>query len=498
MRLTHKNVFDRYESSFSDKLAELTYKVYKKIRMALKNIFPLSEYDEHYFRDKPYFREESTDMPKGFDYKEGKVVEGILKIDYIDFYDYLPKEDVSDFKKNLIKYVEKNEMAAFSNFHSRKELERIDHHGWFSDGMSLSNLQTLKFKKNKYLREYCSGISISIQNLSTTFSVVKYRIHIGEAFNTSIADICKNKYCGYTKVFRSFEKPWYAVRQFGKSYYTGDDLRKEHLYKAISELKWQCFKEVRKNFGIHFEKNRLFPPVFETYSTNIRPSGEREKQEFWNSIMVGFETDYSSKYNTCISWDYRESEMEGPRLAAYCGGDYSIHDHIPGFAHHDISDAYAVYLAAAALERIARRDIAACNKKINKAIKRKRTTALLKVRVKVERKLYYSYRFISEFSGKAIELDDVDSFCCDLVKKGSISSHCLKNIFKNTNDVKDQIDKLLKLLNNAAEYRSSKSNIRLQWMMMLVTVISLLIALFSVKDGLILYKVIELWKLICK
>lgn len=498
MRLTYKNVFDRYESSFTDKLAELSYKVYKKVRQAIKNILPLSEHDEYYFREKNYFSEASADMPKGFDYKERKIVEGILTLDYIDFYDYLPKEDISDFKKNLIKYVEKNKVSPFSASYSRKDLDRIDHHGWFSDGMSLSNLQTLKFQKNRYLREHCSGISISIQNLSTTFSVVKYRIHIGETFNTRIADICKSKYCGYTKVFRSLETPWYAVRKFGKSYYTGDDLRKEHFYEAISELKWQCFKEVRKNFGMHFEKNRLFPPVFETYSTNIRPSGEREKQAFWNSIMVGYETDYSSEYNTCVCWDYRESEKEGPRLAAYCGGDYSNHNHIPGFAHHDISDAYAVYLTAAALERIARRDIAVCNKKINKAIKRKRTTELLKVRVAVERKLYYSYRFISEFSGKAIDFDDVDSFCNEFVKKGSISLHCLKNISKNTDDIKNQIDKLLKILNNAAEYRSSKSNIRLQWMMMIITILSLLIALFSIKDGLILDGIIDLWKMICK
>ena len=41
----------------------------------------------------------------------------------------------------------------------------------------------------------------------------------------------------------------------------------------------------------------------------------------------------------------------------------------------------------------------------------------------------------------------------------------------------------LKLLNDAAEYRSSESNIKLQWIMMIVTILSLFVALYSIKNG---------------
>ena len=103
--------------------------------------------------------------------------------------------------------------------------------------------------------------------------------------------------------------------------------------------------------------------------------------------------------------------------------------------------------------------------------------------VAVERKLYYCYRFISEFSGKSIDHDDVKAFRHQFYKKGSVSSRSLEGISKRIKETKVQIDNILKLLNDAAEYRSSESNIKLQWIMMIVTILSLFVALYSVKNG---------------
>ena len=112
-----------------------------------------------------------------------------------------------------------------------------------------------------------------------------------------------------------------------------------------------------------------------------------------------------------------------------------------------------------------------------------KTSSVLKVRVAVERKLYYCYRFISEFSGKSIDHDDVKAFRHQFYKKGSVSSRSLEGISKRIKETKVQIDNILKLLNDAAEYRSSESNIKLQWIMMIVTILSLFVALYSIKNG---------------
>lgn len=42
MKLSYNKVFDRYALSFSDKLAELSYSLFRILRLRLAIIFPLS------------------------------------------------------------------------------------------------------------------------------------------------------------------------------------------------------------------------------------------------------------------------------------------------------------------------------------------------------------------------------------------------------------------------------------------------------------------------
>lgn len=59
----------------------------------------------------------------------------------------------------------------------------------------------------------------------------------------------------------------------------------------------------------------------------------------------------------------------------------------------------------------------------------------------------------------------------------------VEGISERIKETKTQIDNILKLLNDAAEYRSSDSNIKLQWIIMIVTVLSLFVALSSINNG---------------
>lgn len=119
MKLSYKKVFDRYTMSFSDKLAELLYSLYKKLRLRFERIFPLSEHEKYRFYDDPFSKKESADMPQGFDYIKGESVDGFVKLDYIDLYDYLPKEDLPKFIKKLKKCAHRNKIAPFGAFCSR-------------------------------------------------------------------------------------------------------------------------------------------------------------------------------------------------------------------------------------------------------------------------------------------------------------------------------------------------------------------------------------------
>lgn len=494
MKLSYKKVFDRYIISFSDKLAEVAYSIYRTLRLRMTSMFPISEHEKYRFDIDPFSKEKSADMPQGFDYINKKSVDGFVKLDYIDLYDYLPKEELPRFIKELKKCVRRNKTNPFSSFRSRKDIEKIDNFGQYYDGEAFTHILSITICNNKDLKKSCSDISISLRNLSATFLVVRYRVHVTKEFNNKIAEICKERLSGYTTVYRQFNTPWYTVKKFGRSSYTGNNARQKKLYEIISLLKWKVLKEIRKYFSVRFWEDGIFTPTFETYSTNIRPSKEQSNLGFWDSISFGMDADYAPIYNSCVCWDYEHSDCEGIRLAAYCGGNYTKNDYLPEIVHHDISDIYGVYLTASTLGIVSERDIAVCNKKISKAIRKAKTSSLLKVRVAVERKSYYSYRFISEFSGKSIDHNDAKAFKHQFYKKGSVSSRSLESVSKRTQESKMEIDNILKLLNDAAEYRSSESNIRLQWIMMIVTVISLIIALFSINNTVInLFKSVFEW-----
>ena len=106
MKLSYNKVFDRYTMSFSDKLAESSYSLYRTLRLQLAKIFPLSEHEKYWFDDDPFSKEEAADMPQGFDYIEKKDVDSFVKLDYIDLYDYLPKEDRA-IHRSIACYVDK-------------------------------------------------------------------------------------------------------------------------------------------------------------------------------------------------------------------------------------------------------------------------------------------------------------------------------------------------------------------------------------------------------
>ena len=244
MKLSYNKVFDRYTMSFSDKLAESSYSLYRTLRLQLAKIFPLSEHEKYWFDDDPFSKEEAADMPQGFDYIEKKDVDSFVKLDYIDLYDYLPKEDLPKFIKELKKCVRRNKITPFGAFRSREDIDKIDNFGRYYDGQAFTHILSVRFRKNEKLQQSCSDLSVSLRNLSATFLLVQYRVYITKEFNTKIAEVCKKKYSGYTTVYRQFNTPWYAVKKFGRSSHTGNNVRQEKIYKMISQLKWQILMEI--------------------------------------------------------------------------------------------------------------------------------------------------------------------------------------------------------------------------------------------------------------
>lgn len=480
--LSYKRVFSRYSVSLTSHLARFTYFLYKKVRIGLSKKYPLNEYEKYRFDNQRFSDDSSSNMPLGFNFSTKESEEAYLNLEYIDFYDFLPKENINTFKKELNGFAIKNKTAPFGSYRTAKDELRIDSMGRYVDGIAFSHLHDIKLMHNEYLERYAPQVTVSLINMSPSFLVVKYRFYISSSFNEKLNAICNTEYSSYTDVSRQFNIPWYKPKKFGKSIYTGNNARERDIYFLISQVKWEAFSELKHYFVFRFEHAQLFPPTFDTYSTNIRPSNSEDARGFWDSVMLRHTVDYAQEYNACVCWDYECGQYEGIKLSAYCGGNYSKSDHLPEIAQHDLSGIYAVYMTASSIRRIAERDIAVCNKRISNAIRKANTSLLLKIRMNVEQKLYYSYRFISEFTGDTIDHDDARVFRSRLYKKSSITASCLKGISKSTAETKKQIDNLLRFLDDTAEYGSTKSSLRLQWFMMLITVLSLIVAIVATSD----------------
>jgi len=477
-RLSRKKVFCKYNTTLTNQLAHSSYSLYKKVRIGMSRFFPLNNWEKCCLKDLGWRDAISDAMPLGYNLFTKKSEDGYLNLEYLDFYDYLPKENLDIFKKELKQCVAKNKLTPFGPFRTSKDMDLIDNMGRYIDCRAFSNLLGVEFCHNKNLEQYASQVAISLRNLSASFLVVKYRFCINKTFNKQFNDICKAKFHSFSDVSKQFNIPWYQPWRFGRAIHRGNDARTKALYELITELKWRAFAELKHYFTIHFEHNQMFPPTFETYSTNIRPNNNWETRGFWDSVMLEPYPDYAPRYNACVSWRYRPSQEEGIRCAAYCGGSYSDSDYQED-AQHEIANIYALYMTADSLNKVAERDIALCNKRISKVIRNSRTIPILKARVDIEKKLYYSYRFISEFTGDTIDYDEATVFRSHIYKGSSITKRRLNSISKITMETKNQIDALLTLLNDAAEYGSAKSNIRLQWFMMVVTVLSVIVAILA-------------------
>ena len=479
-KLSFRTVFSKYKLSFTDYLARWSYSVYRNVRLGLSRFFPLKEDEEHMLKDIRFREEPSSTMPKGYNYLEKKEDPGYLRLKYIDFFDYLPKEDLSKFKKEHSYFVRKNKLSRYGVFQTKRDRENLSSLERYVDWEFFSTLPTVEIKKRKSISHCFSYVAISIRNLSSSFLLVNYRIFITDEFNQALEQICKSDYKPYSDVSRQFNIPWYKPKRFGRAMYTGDDLRRKEYYQLLSKLKWNAFSDLSRYFTFHFAQNNLFPPTFQTFSTNIRPDKTRKNSGCWNSVMLRSPIDYAPELNACVCWDYDCSQNEGTCLSVYSGGNYTGSGILPEIAEYDLASVFSTYMTASSMRRIAERDIAACNRKISNAIRHARTSGILRTRVNVERKLYYSYRFICEFSGETIDNSDCKYFSLDLDKKRSYMQMSFDGITESVKDTKASIDSLLHMLNDAAEYRSTSANITLQWFMTIITLLSLLIAAGSV------------------
>ncbi len=478
-KLTYRKVFQTEDEFFSHKLDQCSFRVYRFLRTKLSRVWPLKEHQVYFFQAEDRHGQASSEMPKGFDYATSQEVDGTITLKYIDIFDFLPKEDVDAFKKKLRHFVISNKRPSFAPAFFEKDEDRITDMGRYFDGCAFASLCAVEFLHNPFLSENGSKVMVSIRNLSSSFALMRYRLFVSKPFSSEVENCLKKEYDPYNDVCKQFGTPWYKPWKFGISYYYGDDARQKAVMSKLSLLKWEFYREIKRYLGMHFADAQLFPPVFFTYSTNIRPNSKCYNADFWNSIGLDYFADYSQKYNLCICSVQDKNDRTGMELLALCGGKTVQNEFYPEYAEYYLPDSYSTYLVANAIRQVAEREIVDSNKVISRTIIRGNTSQLLKTRAYVERKLYYCYRFLNEFSGNTLEKDVFTDFVNPGIKNGSISEKRMEGFPSHVKETKTKIVNILKLLNDVAEFEISKTNMAVQRIMIIITILSLIIALLT-------------------
>lgn len=470
--------FNKYDVTILQKLSRKAFEIYKTIRIWYSKWKPLNEAQRFAF-EKDSHNEKSTKMPLGYDFSTYQRVEGFVNLKYIDFYDFLPKESLDAFRKSLKNFVSKNKRMPYGDAHDIFETEFIDEMGTYSDYHSYRRICDIRIINNTFLESYAEDVTVSSCNLSTSFCIIKYRFHIKDEFNKKYNNICQHSYDTFTDVFRPLNVPWYKPWKFGRSYSSGNREREKQIYFLMAELKKNICGELEKYFHLSFINQRMFLPVFETYKTNLLLSEYESNVDFWDSLGFGRRCDYSNDYNLFLPWPIDANKYQGNSMVAVCGGETDNNDYIKEIAMHDISDDFSVYLVADTINKLANRDIAVCNKRISKGIRSARASKLLKIRLKVKKQIYQTYRFLSEFTGNTIAFDSREAFVSDVFDDGTLYGRIYDGLSNKIRNTKEQVDILLNLMDDATEYTAAKSDRTIQFIMIIVTVLSLIVAILS-------------------
>lgn len=490
-KLKYKDVFPEYKKTWLDIFVQKAFEFHLGTAKGLGRIAPhnLKNWYDTYEEFIEYHQNHlvlATPVPKGYNSKKQRDEEGYVNLEYIDLYDFLPKEKFQQFKKHIINYRRQNEQSIFGTYMTAEDFQKIDRLENFSDGQSFYNIITCRIKKNRQLSNYCSQVSIKIMSLSPTYLIVQYRFFMSKSFNRDFNEIINKDYQGYFDVIRPAYINWIKLWRVSYTFYSGDDEREQKVYDFMGRAKWMMYTEIASNFGCYFGEEGEFPPCFETYKTNIRPS-LKQPSDFWRSILIDESAmEYSMNLNMCVAWDFSpRNEPRKIQAIQGCGGDS-----FNGIMMSEISSEYAEYLVARTFNEVARKWMTICNREIGKELKRSKSKSILKTRLKIEKRLYYSRRFITEFESDLKECSATKRFKPAVLHsaKGSFKrksftaiafdsiGDCTQKTAKMIDDVIDHFDTVAENNNTYFGYKIAKYALWIAIITLIVTI------LFEIKN----------------
>lgn len=265
----------------------------------------------------------------------------------------------------------------------------------------------------------------------------------------------------------------------------------------ISKLKWSCYLYIKHYYTLYYTKHKLFLPCFEVFYTDMDISGGTKDNVEWLQRYFGFDMDYSeeSDYLVCFN-DYFKRDGNYC-ITSFVGGRTESYNSDRSLVLVNIDNKYVSLVLSSLLGAYLHAKSIRYNKLVSNRLRYNLAGKLLKLRLDIEKRIYYPYRFAGEFSGNTLIYDEINSLD-NLVfpQVESFSKIRFGGITDSIAKSKRELDLVLKNLDDAVVFSNYKINKIIQILMLIATILSLVVTALSVKDGVLLNRIIEVFKCI--
>ena len=181
----------------------------------------------------------------------------------------------------------------------------------------------------------------------------------------------------------------------------------------------------------------------------------------------------------CISWGF-SSRNEPRKIQALQG----INGDSFGIMMSEISSEYAVYLVAMELNEIARKWMTICNRAIGKELKKVKSKSILNTRLKIEKRLYYSRRFIVEFESDLKNCCTTKRFTPATLygegksfKRKSFTAQKFNSVDSYTQKTAKMIDNVINHFDTVAESNNTYFNYKIAKFALWIAIFSLMLTI---------------------
>lgn len=459
-----------------------------------KRIIRKNQFEYTFTHESPINEKNKYAIPKGKYYKPI----GIYSTDIIE------KSKIKELKKGIKKLLVTHKSHKFLN--GSNSLDEIISNIDSIDDTYSSYFASIKcgrfdFITDKKINDVVDYFDIIIREFNASYLAIEVHIYLSKKKINDIIELINNNFChkrGYiVDGFANSKKKSGGKKIKLISHYNNAHLKSEIINEKMIEIKWILFNELKKYIPLVLNSINIMPPSVNIYNTNIYPS-DKDTRDFFSSVGInqynGQFINEKEKLFFCTEITFRNRYPRKPTDLIFlvneerCDSDDGFYSF--GFKTMTyFEDIYQQLFKFLIVNTLIDKFASTCvyfKKLVNGLkVKRNKLKTLLIMRYKFELEIAWFKNVTSEIDWEIEKSHAIDKFAYEpnsrwynvnrLVNK-SIMGH--KKIQKKIDLIQRDIDQKIQIIKHLDEFKSSKQNLIINIVMIVLTATTLFFILY--------------------